>query len=182
MATENKKAPKAKTVKRLAWQVRAAWGNARAWKRSMFREQWELDAFRKCARLERKMAEHPRALPLLTELMNAYRETGQDARRLEVMRRLRDIEPKPVPDFLWDEQPKVYGNNIDSWCAKIKDFVTDRCMEVIHFNHIKNLLDVRIDNAKAVCAALVKKGVLEPCDKATSTGIYRVCNSNIMEM
>ena len=44
---------------------------------------------------------YPRAVPLLTELMNAYRETGQDERRLEVMRRLRDIEPRPVPFREW---------------------------------------------------------------------------------
>ncbi|MBR4616630.1 MAG: hypothetical protein IKO55_13560 [Kiritimatiellae bacterium] len=50
-----------------------------------------MEAFRKCGRLERKVRDYPRAVPLLTELMRAYRETGQEARRLDVMRRLRDI-------------------------------------------------------------------------------------------
>ena len=85
--------------------AKTAWREAMAWKRSLFSEQRELDTFRKCVRLERKAIDYPRAVPLLTELMNAYRETGQEARRLDVMRRLRDIEPKPVPDFMWDEQP-----------------------------------------------------------------------------
>ena len=170
----NKKAPKAKVVKRLAWQVKMAWRNMRARKRLTFREQRELDAFRKCALLERKSIEYPYAVPILEELMRIYQATGQEARRIDVMRRLRDIEPKPVPDFLWDEQPpvKVYDNIIDARCAKIERFVNDRCMDSIHVCHVRNLLHVSMDNAKAVCVALVNRGVLESYDVAT--GICRV--------
>ena len=151
----------------------------RAWKRSKIREQRELDAFRKCAWLERKAEEYPRAVPLLTELMNAYRETGQDARRLEVMRRLRDIEPKPVPDFLWDEQPPVmvWCNNVEAWCAKIERLVKERCMDSIHLQHIQNVLRVSYDNAKTVCAALVDRGVLESYDMLT--GRYAVSSETV---
>ena len=173
------KAHKAKVVKRLAWLVRMAWRNARAWKRSMFLEQRELDAFRKCARLERKSMEYPYAVPSLEELMRIYQATGQEARRIDVMRRLRDIEPKPAPDFLWDEQTsvKVYDNIVDAWCAKVEGVINDRCMDLIHFNHIKNLLRVSTDDAEEVCAALIDRGVLESYDVAT--GICRV--DNIME-
>ena len=179
MATGNRKAPKARTVKRLAWQVKMAWRNMRAWKRSKIREQRELDAFRMCAWLERKSMEYPYAVPILEELMRIYQATGQEARRIDIMRRLRDIEPKPVPDFIWDEQPpvKVYDNIVDARCAKIERFVNDRCMDFIHFNHIKNLLYVSTDDAKEVCAALINRGVLESYDVAT--GICRV--DNIME-
>ena len=40
--------------------------------------------FRKCVRLERKAVEYPRAVPLLTGLINAYRETGQEAGGVKV--------------------------------------------------------------------------------------------------
>ena len=169
----------AKTLKRLKWLMRTTWRRVRTWKRSKFCEQRELDAFRKCARLERKSMEYPYAVPILEELMRIYQATGQEARRIDVMRRLRDIEPKPVPDFLWDEQPpvKVYDNIVDARCAKIEKIINGRCMDFIHFNHIKNLLRVSTDDAKEVCAALINRGVLESYDVAT--GICRV--DNIME-
>ena len=105
----------------------------------------------------------------MTELMRAYRETGQEALRLEVMRRLRDIEPKPMPDFMWDEQPpvKVWRNNVEAWCAKIERLVKERCMTSIHLRHIENVLHVSYGNATMVCDALQNRGVLGPYDAAT---------------
>ena len=133
-----------------------------------------MDAFRKCVRLERKAKEYPRAEPLLTELMKAYRETGQEERRLKVMQRLRDIEPRPVLEFLWDEQPpvKVWRNNIEAWCAKIERLVKERCMTSIHLQHIQNVLHVSCGNATMVCDALQARGVLGPYDM--TTGRHRV--------
>ena len=98
---------------------------------------------------------------------------------MEVMRRLRDIEPRPVPEFLWDEQPpvKVWRNNIEAWCAKIERLVTERCMDSIHLQHIQNVLRVGYDNAKTVCAALVNRGVLESYDMMT--GRYAVSSETV---
>ena len=62
-------------------RIRACW-------RSLLPELRALDAFRKCVRLERKAKEYPRAVPLLTGLINAYRETGQEAGRCEGVRRM----------------------------------------------------------------------------------------------
>ena len=156
-------------MRKLKWHVKTACRRFRAWWRMRNPELRELDAFRKCVRFERKAEEYPRAVPLLTELMNAYRETRQDARRLEVMQRLRDIEPKPVPDFMWDEQPpvKVWRNNIEAWCAKIERLVKERCMTSIHLRHIENVLHVSCGNATMVCEALQNRGVLGPYDMAT---------------
>ena len=166
-------------MKKLKLLIKTTWRSVRAWKRSLFSEQRELDAFRKCVRLERKAIDYPRAVPLLTELMNAYRETGQEARRLDVMRRLRDIEPKPVPDFMWDEQPpvKVWRNNIEAWCAKIERLVKERCMESIHLQHIQNVLRVSYGNATMVCDALTNRGILGPYDMATDRHRVLICGS-----
>ena len=160
--------------KKYKWFAKMAWRRAREWKRSLSCELRELDAFRKCVRLERKAVQYPRAVPLLTELMNACRETGQDERRLEVMRRLRDIEPRPVPEFMWDEQSpvKVWRNNVEAWCAKIERLVKERCMTSIHLRHIENVLHVSCGNATMVCEALQNRGVLGPYDM--TTGRHRV--------
>ena len=90
------------------------------------------------------------------------------------MRRLRDIEPKPMPEFLWDEQPpvKVWRNNVEAWCAKIERLVEERCMTSIHLRHIENVLHVSGGNATMVCEALQNRGVLGPYDAAT--GRHRV--------
>ena len=166
-------------MRKCTWQAKTAWRKFLAWKRSLFSEQRELDAFRKCVRLERKVMDYPRAVPLLMELMNAYRETGQEARRLEVMRRLRDIEPKPMPEFIWDEQPSVHEwrNNIEAWCAKIERLVKERCMDSIHLQHIQNVLRVSYGNATMVCAALENRGVLGSYDMATGRHQVLICGS-----
>ncbi len=169
MMIEDKRTPRTGLFMKLKWLAKMAWRRVRAWWRGRNPELRELDAFRKCVRLERKAVQYPRAVPLLVELMKAYRETGQEARRLDLMRRLHDIEPKPVPDFMWDEQPpvKVWRNNIDAWCAKIERLVKERCMESIHLQHIQNVLHVSCGNATMVCEALQNRGVLGPYDMAT---------------
>ena len=158
-----------KRMKKIKWLVKTASHRFRAWWRCRNPELRELDAFRKCVRLERKAKEYPRAVPLLTELMNAYRETGQEERRLDVMRRLRDIEPRPVPDFMWEVQPpvKVIRNNVEAWCAKIERLVKERRMESIHLQHIQNFLRISTSNATMVCEALEDRGILGPYDAAT---------------
>lgn len=179
MTIGDKRTPRTCLFKRLKWFIKTAWREAMAWKRSLFSEQRELDTFRKCVRLERKAIDYPRAVPLLTELMKACRETGQESRRLDVMGRLRDIEPKPVPDFMWDEHPpvNVWRNNIEAWCAKIERIVKERCMASIHLKHIQNVLRVSNGNATMVCAALENRGVLGSYDMATVRHRVLICGT-----
>jgi hypothetical protein len=157
------------SLKNMKWLTKTAWLTFRTWKRSKNDELRELDMFRKCVRLERKAAKHPHAVPLLMELMDAYRATGQKERRIDIMRRLRDIEPRPVPEFMWDEQPsgKVVQNNIAAWCCKIEKLIAEQKMESIHFQHIQGFLRISHDNAVLVCNALVGDGVLGSYDMAT---------------
>ena len=163
-------AHKAGFSKKLVWRLKTAWRTLRKWKRNCCPEQRELDAFRKCLRLERKLEEYPRAIPLLMELIDAYKATGQEGRRLEIMRRLRDIdcEPKPVPDFVWTEQPPVYTDIFEERCAKIGALIRDQRMDSIHLYHVQNVLGVSLDMAKSVCDALAGRGLLGPHDKATN--------------
>ena len=156
-------------LKKFQWQVKTACNRMRTWKRTKNDELRELDAFRKCVRLERKAMKYPYSVPLLTELMEAYRATGQEERRTDVMRRLRDIKPRPVPEFMWAEQPsgKVVQNNIAAWCCKIEKLIAEQKMESIHFQHIQGFLRISHDNAVMVCNALIENGVLGQYDMAT---------------
>ena len=156
------------SLKNMKWLTKTAWLTFRAWKRSRNAELRELDAFRKCVRFERKAAKYPHAVPLLMELMDAYRATGQEERRIDVMRRLRDIEPRPVPEFMWDKQPsgKVVQNNIAAWCCKIEKLIAEQKMESIHFQHIQGFLRISHDNAVMVCNALIGDSVLGSYDMA----------------
>ena len=159
--------PNKKTfLKKLKWQLKMVWWRFWEWKRGLLAEKRELDAFRKCVRLERKAKDYPYAVPLLMELMEAYRATEQEERRLEVMRRLRDIAPRPVPVFMWDSplSAKVMKNNVDAWCVKIERLISEQCMESIHFQHIKGFLRISHVNAVMVCNQLVKDGVLGSYD------------------
>jgi hypothetical protein len=85
------------------------------------------------------------------------------------MRRLRDIEPRPVPEFMWDEQPsgKVVQNNIAAWCCKIEKLIAEQKMESIHFQHIQGSLRISHDNVVMVCDALIRDSVLGSYDMAT---------------
>jgi len=169
MGRRNKKPRKAGRMKKLTWFLTTAWRTVRTWKRSLFREQRELDAFRKCVRLERKSMDYPRAVPLLTELMKACRATGQEERRVEVMRRLRDIDPLPLPDFIWNERPsaKVVQHNVEAWCAKLERVFKDRRVDSLHPQQIEEILHINRFNAALVCDALEGRGLVGPYDMAT---------------
>lgn len=69
------------------------WSRFQEWRRNRNPELVELDAFRRIVELEIKLEKYPKAVPLLTELMNAYKVTGQEEKRINVMRKLRDIDP-----------------------------------------------------------------------------------------
>ena len=89
--------------------IEQRWWTYKNWRRKRNPELVELDAFRAIVELEKKLKKYPNALPLLTGLMNAYKTTDQEEKRLDVMRRLRDIEPPPpmpqeVEKELFDEE------------------------------------------------------------------------------
>ena len=170
MMSGKRNVPRSARFKKLRWLAKTAWRRARAWLRRCDSELRELDAFRKCRRLERKLLDYPRAVPLLTELMNAYGETGQEERRLDVMRRLRDIEePKQtVPELVLYEQPaNVWSNIEEAWYGRVERIVKERSLATIHRSHIRNVLHISDNDTAMVCDELERRGVLGPLDPAT---------------
>lgn len=154
-------------VRKFKWFVKTSWQKLRQWKRSKCSEQRELDAFRKCVQLERKLVDYPESVPLLTELMGFYRITGQIERCYDVMRRLRDITPRPVPDFMWDDLPsaRLVRINNEAWCARIEQFVKEKQMDSIHLQHVKQLLLGSHCNPETICRVLEERGVFGAFDR-----------------
>ena len=170
---------KAGLGRKFKWLCSEAMRQLRSWKRSLSSETRELDAFKRAARLEQKLADYPSAIPVLNELERFYRNTRQDARRLEMMRRLRDIPPRPIPDFMWEEEPPVavYRNNIEAWRAKIEKLIQSKNLSSIHFQHIQNHLRISRAHAQEVCFGLESDGIIGAFDYARSR--YQVLRADV---
>ena len=155
-------APKASTARKLKWAFGKTLHSLHKWRHSRSADQRELKMYRRAAHLEQKLETYPRAVPILNELMHIHCATHQESRRLETMRRLRDITPQPAPDFIWDDQipVKVFRNNLEAWCAKVENMLSSRHCDSIHFDHIRNYLAISLDNAKCVCSQLEMHGII----------------------
>lgn len=134
------------------------WWRFQEWRRKRDPELVELDTFRRIVELEAKIEKYPKAVSLLTELMNAYKVTGQEEKRLEVMRKLRDIEP-PAPettnavegDFISEEDEELYQKAL----SLVRNGV--RAKAVVMNRH----LCVGYNKAAQICDLLVLRGVVD---------------------
>ena len=82
------------TVDAITGPFRRTWWRFTAWRRDCNPELVELDAFRELVHLEKKLAEFPRAIPLLEAALKAYEITEQHGKKRDIERRLRDVAPK----------------------------------------------------------------------------------------
>jgi hypothetical protein len=96
-----------------------------------------------------------------------------------MMRRLRDIAPRPIPDFMWEEEPPVvvYRNNIEAWCARIEKLIQSKNLSSIHFQHIQNYLRISRAHAQEVCLGLESDGIIGAFDYARSR--YQVLRADV---
>jgi hypothetical protein len=130
------------------------WRSFKQWRRKRNPELVELDAFRRIVELERKLKEYPTAVPLLTELMHAYKATRQEDKRLDVMRRLRDIdspemkeEGPPANNCPKDVDKELYGKALalvrSGFPAKAGALQRRLC---IGYCEAEKICDIMIDN------------------------------------
>ena len=134
------------------------WWRFQEWRRKRNPELVELDTFRRIVELEAKIEKYPKAVPLLTELMNAYKVTGQEEKRLKVMRKLRDIEP-PEPkttnavegDFISEEDEKLYQKAL----SLVRNGVRAKAVVMNRY------LCVGYNKAAQICDLLVSRGVVD---------------------
>lgn len=66
------------------------WWRFQAWRRSRNPELVELDAFRELVNVERRLQKYPRAVPVLEAALKLYETTGQDEKKRNIARRLRE--------------------------------------------------------------------------------------------
>ena len=69
------------------------WESFKMWRRKRNPELVELDAYRELVGIEKRLQEWPRAKPLLEAALRNYEITGQDDKKLEIARRLREADP-----------------------------------------------------------------------------------------
>lgn len=134
------------------------WWRFQEWQRKRNPELVELDTFRRIVELEAKIEKYPKAVPLLIELMNAYKVTGQKVKRIEVMRKLRDIEP-PEPETNNVGEDEYINNEEEELYQKALSLVRNgvRAKAVVMNRH----LCVGYDKAAKICDLLVSRGVVD---------------------
>lgn len=124
----------------------------------------ELEAFRRIVVLESKLVDYPHAVPVLERLMSLYRLTGEEERRLEMMRRLRD-EPE-LPNFpppaltLSAQRVPSRESLVDAYYPCAKDFV--RRLGFCSPTQLMMEFHVGYNVACGICDRLTQYGVIEP--------------------
>lgn len=135
------------------------WWRFQEWCRKRNPELVELDTFRRIAELEEKLKRYPTAVPLLNELMAAYQATGQEEKRIDVMRRLRDIDlPEPAEPESDDAAPIDYGIDealYEKALALVRGGVKAKAAV------LNRKLGVGYNDAARICDMLIDRGVVD---------------------
>lgn len=135
------------------------WWRFQEWRRKRNPELMELDTFRRIVELEDKLKRYPTAVPLLTEAMNAYHATGQEEKRIDVMRRLRDIDlPEPAEPESDDAASIDYG---------IEESLYEKALALVRGGVkakaavLNRKLGVGYNDAARICDMLIDRGVVD---------------------
>ena len=137
------------------------WERFQAWRRKRNPELVELDAFRETVRIEKKLKDYPNAVPLLTELMAAYKITGEEDKLFDVMRRLRDINPPPKPE----EPPRTLADDL---CDEIGKDLYLKTVALLsqgvkaRASNLDQALGISHSEAKRLCDLLLIYDIIDP--------------------
>ena len=138
---------------------RRAWWRFSFWRRSHNPELAELDAFRALVHLERKLAEFPRAIPLLEAALNAYATTKQHGKRREIEKRLRAIAPTSKCLELIMSAAKPVSPVIEQLATRAMELV--RNGERASVSHFQRKLGIGYMQAAQVLELFDERGQLE---------------------
>ena len=138
---------------------RRAWWRFSFWRRSHNPELVELDAFRELVHLERKLAEFPRAIPLLEAALRAYEITEQQWKRREIESRLRDVSPKSKCLESEKTSTKMVPLEIKVLAVRAMELV--RSGERASVSHFQRKLGIGYMQASQVWELIDERGMLE---------------------
>ena len=152
---------------RLAWDdfidkyFISPWERFQAWRRKRNPELVELDAFRETVWIEKKLKDYPNAVPLLTALLSAYKITGEEDKLLDVMHRLRDINPPPKIE----EPPRTL---VDDLCDEIGKELYLKTVALLsqgvkaRASNLDQALGISHSKAKELCDLLLIYDIIDP--------------------
>ena len=138
---------------------RRAWWWYSAWRRSRNPELVELDAFRELVDLERRLAEFPRAIPLLEAALKAYEITEQHGKRREIEKRLREVYPESKCLESVKDSAKTVPPEIEELATRAMELV--RHGERVFVSHLQRNFGIGYVQATQVCELLDERGLLE---------------------
>ena len=138
---------------------RRAWWRFEAWRRSRNPELVELDAFRELVDLERRLAEFPRAIPLLEAALKAYTITEQHGKRREIERRLREVNPKSKCLESVKGSAKAVSSEIEVIAARAIELVHNGERDSV--SHFQRKLGIGYVQATQVWELLDGRGLIE---------------------
>ena len=145
-------------VEKLVGPVRRAWWRFKDWKRKRNPELVELDAFRELVHLERKLAEFPRAIPLLEAALKAYEITEQYRKRRDIERRLREIDPNSRCIESVSGVAKAVSSEIEELATRAMGLV--RNDERASVSHFQRNLGIGYSQAAQIMELLDDRGLI----------------------
>ena len=127
---------------------RRAWWRYSAWRRSLNPELVELAAFRELVDLERRLAEFPRAIPLLEAALKAYEMTDQCGKKRDIEQRLREVAPNSKCLESENDSSKIVPPEIEELAARAMELV--RSGERVSVSHFQRKLGIGYMQASQV--------------------------------
>lgn len=131
------------------------WWRFQAWRRSRNPELVELDAFRELVNVERRLQKYPRAVPVLEAALKLYETTGQDDKKRDIARRLREASRCPESE----ESPVVAASpEIEALAARALELVRNGGRASV--GNFQRKLEICYEQAVQVYELLERRGLI----------------------
>lgn len=134
------------------------WWRFQAWRRSRNPELVELDAFRELVDVERRLQKYPRAVPVLEAALKLYETTGQDDKKRDIARRLREATAASrCPES--EESPTVaVSPEMEALAARALEHVRNGGRASV--SHFQRTLGICYEQAVQVYELLERRGLI----------------------
>lgn len=134
------------------------WWRFQAWRRSRNPELVELDAFRELVNVERRLQKYPRAVPVLEAALKLYETTGQDDKKRDIARRLREATAASRGPESEESLAVAASPEIEALAARALELV--RSGGHASVSHIQRTLGFCYEQAVQVCELLERRGLI----------------------
>lgn len=134
------------------------WWCFQAWRRSRNPELVELDAFRELVNVERRLQKYPHAVPVLEAALKLYETTGQNDKKRDIARRLREAtSASKRPES--EKSPAVAASSeIEALAARALELVQNGGRASV--SNFQRKLEINYEQAVQVLALLESRGQL----------------------